>query len=91
MENGGNAYRRYLDGDDGGMTEIIRLYKDGLIFYIMSTITICLDVEAGQPVRLPSISCLSYNKRSNWLTNVYLGFLCPLFRLLAILLLQRSI
>ncbi len=51
--------------------------------------------KAGKPVefgvRLPSISCLSYNKRSNWLTNVYLGFLCPLFRLLAILLLQRSI
>ena len=34
MENGENAYRRYLDGDDGGMTEIIRLYKDGLIIYI---------------------------------------------------------
>lgn len=34
MENKEDAYRRYLDGDDGGMTEIIRLYKDGLILYI---------------------------------------------------------
>ena len=38
MENGENAYRRYLDGDDGGITEIIRLYKDGLIFYIKTCI-----------------------------------------------------
>ena len=29
--------------------------------------------EAGQPVRLPSVSCLSYNKRDNWLTRQVLG------------------
>ena len=38
-----------------------------------SPITIRFGQEAGQPVRLPSISCLSYNKRSNWLTNFSLG------------------
>ena len=37
-------------------------------------ITINLDRKAGQPVRLLSISCLSYNKGSNWLTNASLGF-----------------
>ena len=29
--------------------------------------------EAGQPVRLSSVSCLSYNKRDNWLTRQVLG------------------
>ena len=29
--------------------------------------------EAGQPVRLPSVSCLSYNKRDNWPTRQDLG------------------
>ena len=29
--------------------------------------------EAGQPVWLPSVSCLSYNKRDNWLTRQDLG------------------
>lgn len=34
MENGASSYRRFLNGDDNGMVEIIRDYKDGLIFYL---------------------------------------------------------
>lgn len=34
MENGDASYRRFLDGDDHGLTEIIRDYKDGLILYL---------------------------------------------------------
>lgn len=34
MDNGEISYRRFLDGDDEGMVEIIRDYKDGLILYI---------------------------------------------------------
>ena len=34
MDNGASSYRRYLDGDDTGLTEIIRDYKDGLSLYI---------------------------------------------------------
>lgn len=34
MDNGASSYRRYLDGDDSGITDIIRLYKDGLTLYI---------------------------------------------------------
>ena len=34
MDNGASSYRRYLDGDDTGLTEIIRDYKDGLTLYI---------------------------------------------------------
>ena len=35
MDNGTNSYRRYLSGDDTGMVEIIRDYKDGLILFLL--------------------------------------------------------
>ena len=34
MDNGASSYRRFLDGDDSGIVEIIRDHKDGLIFFI---------------------------------------------------------
>ena len=34
MDIGASSYRRYLDGDDAGLVEIIKAYKDGLILYI---------------------------------------------------------
>jgi len=34
MDNGASSYRRFLDGDDEGFIEIIRDYKDGLIFFL---------------------------------------------------------
>ena len=34
MDNGASSYRRFLDGDDEGMVEIIRDHKDGLILYL---------------------------------------------------------
>lgn len=34
MDNGASSYRRFLDGDDNGIAEIVRDYKDGLILYI---------------------------------------------------------
>lgn len=34
MDNGAENYRRFLSGDNGGLVEIIREYKDGLIFYL---------------------------------------------------------
>lgn len=34
MENGASSYRRFLDGDDAGIVEIIKDYKDGLILYL---------------------------------------------------------
>ncbi len=29
MDNGASSYRRFLKGDDNGIVEIIRDYKDG--------------------------------------------------------------
>ena len=36
MENGASSYRRFLDGDDSGIVDIIKEYKDGMIFYLDS-------------------------------------------------------
>ena len=36
MDNGASSYCRFLDGDDNGLTEIVRDYKDGLILYLDS-------------------------------------------------------
>ncbi len=34
MDKGAESYRIYLQGDDGGLAEIIKEYKDSLILYI---------------------------------------------------------
>ena len=34
MDNGASSYRRFLDGDDKGIAEIVENYKDGLILYL---------------------------------------------------------
>ena len=34
MDNGASSYRRFLAGDDEGLADIIRTYRDGLIFYL---------------------------------------------------------
>ena len=34
MDNGASSYRRFLDGDDKGIAEIVEEYKDGLILYL---------------------------------------------------------
>ncbi|MBE6834899.1 MAG: RNA polymerase sigma factor [Ruminococcaceae bacterium] len=37
MDNGESSYRRFrIDGDEQGLVEIIKEYKDGLIFYLNS-------------------------------------------------------
>ncbi len=34
MDNGASSYRRFLGGDDTGLAELVRDYKDGLILYL---------------------------------------------------------
>lgn len=38
MDRGRSSYRRFLDGDETGLIEIVRDYKDGLILYINSIV-----------------------------------------------------
>ncbi len=34
MNNGESSYRRFLDGDDSGIVEIVEAYKDGLTLFL---------------------------------------------------------
>ena len=36
MDNGESSYRRFLAGDDNGMVEIVREFRDGLMLYLRS-------------------------------------------------------
>lgn len=47
MDEGQKQYRLFLDGDNRGLEAIIRLYKDGLIFYLN---TILHDLSAAESV-----------------------------------------
>lgn len=38
MDTGASSYRRFLDGDDNGLAEIIKTYNDGLTLYINSLV-----------------------------------------------------
>lgn len=39
MDNGASSYHRFCDrGDDNAFAELIRLYRDGLIFYLYSIV-----------------------------------------------------
>lgn len=38
MEHGESSYRRFLNGDDNGLAEIIRAYNDGLTLYLNSIV-----------------------------------------------------
>lgn len=47
MDNGAGSYRRFLDGDDYAIGEIIEEYKDGLILYLNS---ICNDLNTAEEI-----------------------------------------
>ncbi len=55
MDNGASSYRRFLDGDDDGIVQIIKEYKDGLMLYInnyVKNIHIAEDLMEDTFVRL---------------------------------------
>ena len=34
MDNGAESYRRFLNGDESGLTDVVRLYGDGLLLFL---------------------------------------------------------
>lgn len=73
MSNGESSYRRYLSGDDEGIVEIIRDYKDGLIFYLNSIVRninaaeeLCEDTFVKIAVKKPR-----FNGNSSFKTWLY--------------------
>ena len=46
MDNSASSYRRFRDqGDESGLAEIIRQYRDGLIYYLLSIVG---DIHAAE-------------------------------------------
>lgn len=73
MDNGASSYRRFLDGDDSGLVEIIRDYKDGLILYLSSMThnlqlaeELCEDTFVRLAVKKPR-----FGERSSFKTFLY--------------------
>ena len=38
MDNGASSYRRFLNGDESGLNEIVEMYGNNLMFFINSIV-----------------------------------------------------
>ena len=45
MDKGAQIYRRFLDGDDNALGEIVDLYREGLILFIYRYVANLADAE----------------------------------------------
>ena len=45
MDKGAQSYRRFLDGDDDALGEIVDLYREGLILFIYRYVANLADAE----------------------------------------------
>lgn len=73
MENGESSYRRFLAGDENGLVELVRDYKDGLIFYLNSFVrdlTVAEELAEDTFVRL-GIRRPHFSGRSSFRTWLY--------------------
>ena len=73
MDNGASSYRRFLDGDDNGLVEIIKDYKNGLMLYLngyVQNIHIAEDLMEDVFVRLV-IKKPHFTGRSSFKTWLY--------------------
>lgn len=59
MDNGDAGYRRFLDGDDGGIYEIIRDHKDGLILYLYG---ICGNITTAEELMEDTFAKIAIKK-----------------------------
>ncbi len=73
MDNGESSYRRFLSGDDNGLVELIRDYKDGLIFFLNG---FARDINTAEELCEDTFVRLAVNKprfdgRSSFKTFLY--------------------
>lgn len=73
MDSGGINYRRFLNGDDDALCEIIRDYKDGLILYLNTIVgdiviaeELCEDTFVKLGVKRPR-----YSGKAKYITWLY--------------------
>ena len=75
MDNGASSYRRFLDGDDKGLAEIVRDYSDGLILYlngIVNNIAVAEDLmeETLYKIIIKKPKCNSKYSFKTWLYTI---------------------
>ena len=73
MDNGASSYRRFLNGDDEGLTLIIKDYKDGLILYLNSyvnNIYIAEEIMEETFFKL-AVKKPKFNEKSSFKTWLY--------------------
>ena len=73
MDNGESSYRRFLEGDDEGLHELICAYRAGLILYINSlvqNIYIAEDMTEDTFAEL-AIKCPKFSGKSSFKTWLY--------------------
>lgn len=60
-DNGSKFYLRYLEGDDEGIADIVRAYKDGLIFFINGYVK---NIYTAEEITEDVFFCLMVKKPS---------------------------
>ena len=73
MDNGAGSYHRFLEGDEQGIVEIVRDYKDGLILYlngIVLNIHIAEELAEETFIKLV-VSKPRFNGKSTFKTWLY--------------------
>ncbi|MGN0480251.1 MAG: RNA polymerase sigma factor [Lachnospiraceae bacterium] len=73
MDNGAGSYRRFLDGDDNGLRELIDEYYDGLVLYLNTYLRNILTAEelAEDVFALLAIRKPKFGGRSGFKTWLY--------------------
>ena len=73
MDNGASSYRRFLSGDNDALVEIIRDYKDGLMYFLngfVNDLTVAEELMEDTFVRLYTKKP-RYSEKSSFKTWLY--------------------
>lgn len=87
MDNGSKSYKRFLDGDDTGMEDIITMYRDGLIFYLYKLVG---SLEKAEELAEDTFVLLCIKKPKDKQKCAFKTWLYTIGRNLAIDYLRRS-
>ena len=87
MDNGASSYRRFREeGDESGLAEIIRDYRDGLIFYLNGFVN---DIHAAEELAEDTFVLLGTKKPRDKGTGSFKTWLYTIGRNVAINYLRR--
>ncbi len=68
MDNGASSYRRFLDGDEDAFDEILKDYRNGLIFFINRYVR---DLDAAEDIAIDVfVQLLVHRHRYNFKTSL---------------------